>query len=309
MSGVAQRYGLSPGDRDVADRILRRRVSEEAISRVVKRMGAAFAAHMTARLRSLSPEFELTFETGRRAPKPAAGSAECAGFALHYRQERCRLILHLDRAGSSLLNNALLGADPEMELPAASGSVSQLEIGVLRSVAQAVSRTRKSDRPLLAFDGVDVHRGDDPALAGTGGDTVATLAFSLAFGVNRVACWLDVPHRLLIELSAQLTAIEAQAARGRERAGFNMPDFALDVDVVLALEELTLRQIALLRPGDVIEGAASGGAAIVRAKGRDLFAGQIGRLGQANAARVTGPIAPLTAALEAHAQQHASKRG
>lgn len=306
---MAKRYDPSPGDRDVVDRILRRRVSEEAISRVVKRMGAAFAAHMTARLRSLSPEFEMTFETGSQAAKPAAGSAECAGFTLHYPQEQCRLILHLDRAGSNLLNNALLGADPEMEVPAAPGSVSHLEIGVLRSAAQTVSRTRQSDRPLLAFDRVDVHRGDDPALADTGGDTVATLVFSLVFGVNRAACWLDVPHRLLIELSAQLTEIEARAARNRGRGGFNVPDFALDVDVVLALEKLTLSQIALLKPGDVIEGAASGGAAIVRAKGRALFAGQIGRLGPANAARITGPIAPLTAALEAHAQQHAGKRG
>ena len=233
----------------------------------------------------------------------------CVAIAFHYPEEQCRLILHLDRAGATLLDGALLGADPEDELPATAGPVSQLELGVLHAVTEAANRTRQTDRPLLGFDRVAVHRGDDPALANTSGDALATLTFALSFGVNRTWCWLDIPHRLLIELSARLAEIEAAAARSRERRGFKVPDFAIDVDVVLPLEQMSLEQIARLKPGDVIEGAASGGGAVVRAKGRNLFAGQIGRLGQANAARIAGPIAPLTAAIEAHVQQHSGKGG
>lgn len=310
MSNVAQRYDLSQEDRDVLDRILRKRVSEDAISRVVKRMGNAFQAHMTARLRSLSPELELAFQTGAPgAAKPQAGGEDSAGFTFHYSQEQCRLVLHMDRTASNLLDSALLGADPEAELPAVSGPVSLLEIGVLQSVAQVASNTRQSDRPILGFDRVAVYRGDDPALANTSGDAVATLTFALTFGVNRAWCWLDIPHRLLIELSAQITEIEARTARDRERRDFNVPDFGLDVDVVLPLADMTLERIAQLKPGDVIEGSGTGGAAIIRAKGRNLFTSQIGRLGQTNAVRVNGPIAPLTAALEAHVQQHSEKGG
>lgn len=312
MSSVAQRYELSPEDRDVVDRILRKRVNEDAVRQVIKRMGTTFGAHMDARLRTLSPELGLQFHTqGQPAgvQKPAGGTDHSVGLTFHYPEEQCRLILHLDRTGANLLDNALLGADPDAELPAATGPVSHLEISVLEPIAEAANRTRQTDRPLLGFDRVAVHRGDDTALANTSGDALATLTFALTFGVNRCWCWLDIPHRLLIELSARLAEIEAASARSRERRGFNVPDFTIDVDAVLPLANLTLEQIAALKPGDVIEGASEGSAAIVRAKGRHLFSSQIGRLGRANAVMVTGPIAPLTAALEAHAQQHSGKGG
>lgn len=311
MSSIAQRYDLSAEDRDVVDRILRKRVSEDAVRQVIKRMGTTFGAHMDARLRTLSPELGFAFQADAQPPgaqKPAA-SDHSVGLTFHYPEEQCRLILHLDREGANLLDSALLGADPEMDLPAATGPVSHLELGVLHTVTEAANRTRQTDQPLLGFNRVNAHRGDDAALANTSGDALATLTFSLTFGVNRAWCWLDIPHRLLIELSARLAEIEAAAARSRERRGFNVPDFTIDVDVVLPLEGMTLEQIARLKPGDVIEGATGGGGAVVRAKGRNLFAGQIGRLGQANAARVTGPIAPLTAAIEAHVQQHSGKGG
>ena len=81
-------------------------------------------------------------------------------------------------------------------------------------------------------------------------------------------------------------------------------------EVILPLAEMTLAEVARLKPGDVIESApAAGGDAVLRAKGRDLFTTQIGRVGHANAVRIQGPIAPIAAALRAHAHQHTIKGG
>lgn len=313
MSTLAHKYDLAPEDRDVADRILRKRVSEDGLKKVIKRMGTAFEAHMTARMRTLASDLAMAFEMmsdPARPGKPAAGSAETAGFTFYYPEERCRLVLHMDRQSAGLVNGALLGCDPEAEMPASSGEISELEIGVLHSMAVAAGQTRQTDRPLLGFGRVDIYRGDDPGLADETGDAVATLTFSLSFGVNQTWCWLDVPHRLLIDLSAKLTADEASAARAKERNDFNVPDFDLPVEVILPLAGMTLAEIARLKPGDVIEGAPAGAdAALLRAKGRDLFTTQIGRVGPANAVRIEAPIAPIAAALRAHAHQHAVKRG
>ncbi|WP_306048801.1 FliM/FliN family flagellar motor C-terminal domain-containing protein [Oceaniradius stylonematis] len=313
MSTLAHRYDLAPEDRDVADRILRKRVSEDGLKNVIKRLGTAFQAHMTARMQTLSPDLVMAFETmsdPSRPGKPPAGNAETAGFTFYYPEERCRLALHLDRQAAGLVNGALLGCDPEADMPPSAGEISQLEIGVLHSLAVAAGQTRQTDRPLLGFGRVDIYRGDDPALIDETGDAVATLSFSITFGVNRAWCWLDVPHRLLIDLSATLAADEARAAQANQRHEFKVPDFDLTVEVILPLAEMTLAEVARLKPGDVIESApAAGGDAVLRAKGRDLFTTQIGRVGHANAVRIQGPIAPIAAALRAHAHQHTIKGG
>lgn len=305
---TARQYDLAPDERDVLDRILRLRVSEDAVRTVTKRLGVTFEAHLRARMRTLASElgFELiTAPDVQRPPKPAAGGADTVGFTFNYPQERCTLVLHMDRSAVSLVNHALLGASPDDQLAAASGEVSQLEISVLQALAEAAARTRLGDRPLLGFDGVEAMRGDSPALTGPAGGAVATLTFALTYGVNRAWCWLDVPHKFLIDLSTRLSADEAVAARARETKAFKVPDFALAVDVVLPLAAMTLEDLSKLTPGDVLECAPSAdGAGALRAKGRDLFSMQLGRLGHANAARVTGSIAPIAAAINAHAQRH-----
>lgn len=310
---VAQHYDLAPDERDVLDRILRLRVSEDAVRKVTKRLALTFEAHLRARMNTLAAElgFELVAAPEVQRPdKPQAGRADTVGFAFNYPEERCTLVLHFDRAAVSLANHALLGASPEDELTATTGDVSQLEISVLQSLVEVAARTRQSDRPFLGFDRVEVMRGDSPLLGDPIGGAVVTLTFALSFGVNRAWCWLDVPHKFLIDLSARLSNDEAVAARASEKKTFKVPDFALGVDVVLPLAAMTLEDLSRLTPGDVLECAPSAdGAATLRAKGRDLFSMQVGRLGQSNAARVIGPIAPIDAAINAHAQRHSQQGG
>lgn len=309
MSAAAGRYQLSANERDVVDRILRRRVSEDALAKVVRLMGGAYQGYLNARTKPLAPDLAFHFiaEPGTAPPPPGADRTDCAALTFDYRDHRALVWMTLDRTGFNIASGALLGCDAEEEIIADDGPVSTLELSVLKVLADGISRSRQSDGPMMGFDACDIIRGDDAALAAGAQGAVATMTFELVYGVNRGWCWLNVPHKLLLDLAATLTEIEATAERRRMPDRFNVPDFDLEIDVVLPLEPLTLETLAILQPGAVLEAAPGNGTAVVRARGRDLYHADIGRMGHMHAAQVAAPFGAITAAIEAHVQKHALK--
>ncbi|WP_306118259.1 MULTISPECIES: FliM/FliN family flagellar motor switch protein [unclassified Roseitalea] len=301
---IAGKYDLPPEERDVLDRILRRRVSEDAVRRVIARFGNDLAAHLNASARKAAPELSVSFiedgeQAGARRPQlmGAANAAFCLGFA----EASEDALLTLDRAGVDLLMAALLGADPDTPVAATAAEISQLEIGVLQTLAQLIVETRRARSPLVRLDRVDVVRGDDGALGGPEPGAVASLTFELRFGANAAWCWLDLAHHYLIGLSEK--GADTPITPDTDDV-LKVPDFDITVESVMPLAPMTLDDLARLQPGDVLECDPAGdGQATLRARGRNIFTTQLGKLGQVHAVRIAGPIAPMTAALEAHAHQ------
>ncbi len=306
---VAGRYDLDTGEKEVADRILRRRVSEEALARVIARFGGQMQAHLTRSLRTLVPELTARFvhaSAADRPDKPPSGQANGVVFRFGLPDVKSSAQLHCDRAAVDLIGHALLGGDPEEAPPSTAADVTALELGLLRSVAHSLDETRRPRGTLLRFDEVGAVRADDRTLAQSAPGAVATLTFAVGFGASRAWLWLDLPHHFLIGLGAQDGDAAAEPAPQTE--AYTMPAISIGVDSIMALAPMTLDDLANLKPGDVLETDPAGdGRAVVRARGRNLFAADLGKLGHAHAVRISGPIAPMKAAIEAH--QNRNQKG
>ena len=203
------------------------------------------------------------------------------------------LLMTLDASGMAIVVSGAFGADPDLGATPLSRLPSPIEAEIAGKVfelfAEAFNgsgdRAMKIRFPLPApMIGEDIDKHivrDGPAV---------TIGYAVGFGEGEVAGRLEVtiPQRVLSEHRGEAAA---SASGWRERFNEEVMRSTVRLEATVALERMTLGELATMQLGQVLE-MPEGAQARTRlsAKDKTLFQCEFGKLGQNYTVRIVQPF-------------------
>jgi flagellar motor switch protein FliM len=290
-------------DREVFDRILGRKGDAARLEPACKAIKKFLAQRLQAILQKNGLDVAAEFSESHNSSATALFARYKSGAAcvvLSAKPPSAAAYVICDYPAAGILSEIMLGGDPEFAALSSNRKPTATECDLMRQFADLVGQalqTSLSTKDLPT--GVRVAFNADDLRDGGNGGSVVAFDLTLQFGNARPVISVAITHAYMLQMAREEPeTIRKPAARGHASTNRSALTIKVPASGSVTMPPMTLGELAMLRPGDVLPLSESGDATVrLRVKGQPLYECSLGRKGANYALCLQRPHRAMSEAL------------